>query len=73
MLTRIQERINEQATRVKNGDKTALVGAQGFFVVEDWQSNLKKVTLRVTWTPQTAGDTGTYEKIIYLNRDSVYE
>ncbi|HEX7588864.1 MAG TPA: cytochrome b N-terminal domain-containing protein [Anaerolineae bacterium] len=73
MLTRIQERVAEQATRVKNGDKSALLGAQGFFVVEDWQANLKKVTLRITWTPQTAGDTGTYEKIIYLSRDSVYE
>jgi ubiquinol-cytochrome c reductase cytochrome b subunit len=73
MLTRMQARVNDQATRAKNGDKTALVGAQGFFVVEDWQTNLKKVTLRVTWSPQTAGDTGTYEKIIYLSRDSVYE
>ena len=73
MLTRMQERVDEQATRAKNGDKTALVGAQGFFIVEDWQTDLKKVTLRITWTPQTAGDTGTYEKIIYLSRDSVYE
>jgi hypothetical protein len=73
MLTRMQERVAEQATRVKNGDKSALLGAQGFFVVEDWQASLKKVTLRITWTPQTAGDTGTYEKIIYLSRDSVYE
>jgi hypothetical protein len=73
MLTRMEERINEQATRAKNGDKNALVGAQGFFVVEDWQSNMKKVTLRVTWTPQVAGDTGSYEKVLYLHRDSVYE
>jgi len=31
------------------------------------------VTLRITWTPQVAGDTGSYEKVLYLHRDSVYQ
>ena len=73
MLVQIQARINEQAVRAQNGDQTALKDAKGFYVVEDWQSDLKKITLRITWTPQVAGDTGSFEKVIYLHRDSVYE
>jgi ubiquinol-cytochrome c reductase cytochrome b subunit len=73
LLAQMEERINEQAVRAQNGDKTALKDAKGFYIVEDWQSDLKKITLRITWTPQVAGDTGSYEKVIYLHRDSVYE
>jgi quinol-cytochrome oxidoreductase complex cytochrome b subunit len=74
MLARMQARIHEQGERAKRtGNKEGLADPQGFFVVEEWQSNLKKATLRITWTPMVPGDTGTFEKIIHLHRDSVYE
>ncbi len=74
MLARMEGRVAEASQRAKDsGNKAGLTAAQGFFVVEDWQSDLKKITLRITWTPQVAGDTGSYEKILYLHRDSVYQ
>ena len=73
MLVNMQKAVQNQATVAKSSATQGLADAQGFFIVEDWQSNLKKVTLRVTWTPRALGDTGTYEKIIYLHKDSAYE
>jgi quinol-cytochrome oxidoreductase complex cytochrome b subunit len=74
MLAQMQASVHEQAKRAQTtGNRDGLTHAKGFFVVEDWQSNLKKITLRITWTPQAKGDTGSYEKVIYLHRDSAYE
>ena len=73
MLANMQKSVQNQATTAKSSTTQGLADAQGFFIVEDWQSDLKKVTLRVTWTPRALGDTGTYEKIIYLHKDSAYE
>jgi hypothetical protein len=72
MLTKMQAKVQEQAEHAKQSDDAGLADAQGFFVVADWQSNLKKVTLRITWTPRAQGDTGSFERIIYLHRDSAY-
>ncbi|MCL4395050.1 MAG: cytochrome b N-terminal domain-containing protein [Chloroflexi bacterium] len=74
MLAQMQQRISEQAAVAQQTNGTAgLKDAKGTLTIEDWQSDLKKVTLHIAWTPVTAGDTGTYDKIIYLHRDSVYE
>jgi hypothetical protein len=43
---------------------------QGFMIIENWQLDLKKVTLRVTWTE---GDgAGEYSETVYLHRTSDY-
>jgi ubiquinol-cytochrome c reductase cytochrome b subunit len=73
MLVKMQTAVAHQADVAKQSDTRGLAGAQGFFVVEDWQTNLKKATLRVTWTPRAPGDTGSFEKVIYLHKDSAYE
>ena len=73
LLVKMQGAVKHQAELAKQSDTHGLENAQGFFVVEDWQSNVKKVTLRVTWTPRELGDTGTFEKVIYLHQDSAYE
>jgi hypothetical protein len=39
-------------------------------VIEPWQNNLKKVTMRVEWDSATAGETETFDKTIYLHADS---
>jgi ubiquinol-cytochrome c reductase cytochrome b subunit len=66
MLSKIQ-------VRIQQSDAAGLADAKGFFAVEDWQTDLKKITLRITWTPHVPGDSGTFEKSIYLHRDSSYE
>ena len=30
--------------------KLIMPDAKGFMIIEDWQTNLKKITLRVNWT-----------------------
>ena len=67
MLSKMQVRIQEQAAAA------GLTNAKGVLVVEDWQTNLKKITLQITWTARAPGDPGTFEKSIYLHRDSAYE
>lgn len=42
--------------------------AKGYLIVEQWQENLKKITIRVTWN----GGQNTFEKRVYLHRDSGY-
>jgi hypothetical protein len=41
-------------------------------IIEDWQTDLKKVTLRVTWTDGDTGDPGEYFQTQYLHRHSDY-
>jgi len=42
-------------------------GVEGIMVVEDWQTDLKKVTLRVVWT-EPDGTTHAYSQSAYLHR-----
>ncbi len=38
-------------------------------VIDDWQKDLKKVTLRIIWNDVTSGKTQTYERHVFLHRD----
>jgi quinol-cytochrome oxidoreductase complex cytochrome b subunit len=74
MLAQMQQSVVAQATASEQSNAASgLKDAKGTLTVENWQSDLKKVDLHITWTPVTTGDTGTFDKIIYLHRDSVYE
>ena len=45
--------------------------AEAIMVVEDWQTDLKKVTLRVVWT-NPDGSPYEFSQSVYLHRDSEY-
>jgi hypothetical protein len=45
--------------------------AQAYLIVEDWQTGLKKVTLRVTWD-NPDGTTHEASQSVYLHSDSAY-
>lgn len=51
---------------IQSGD---LPNAQAVMINEDWQENLKKVTLRIVWDDVGSGETKTYFRHIYLHRD----
>ncbi len=51
--------------------QTDLPDAKGFFIVADWQTDLKKITLRITWTPRAPDEVGVFERTMFLHRDSV--
>jgi hypothetical protein len=44
----------------------------GLIVIEDWQTGLKKITLRVLWTETATGNPGENSQSVYLHRDSNY-
>jgi hypothetical protein len=44
----------------------------GLIVIEDWQTGLKKITLRVLWTETATGNPGENSLSVYLHRDSNY-
>jgi quinol-cytochrome oxidoreductase complex cytochrome b subunit len=45
--------------------------AKGFMIVEDWQTGMKKITLRVNWTNDD-GTPGTFSQDVYVHQDSNY-
>jgi ubiquinol-cytochrome c reductase cytochrome b subunit len=45
---------------------------EGIMVIEDWQTGLKKVTLRVLWTNAKDGGPGEYSQTVYIHEDSNY-
>jgi quinol-cytochrome oxidoreductase complex cytochrome b subunit len=43
--------------------------AQGVMIVEAWQANLQRVTLRITWTDPLDAQPRSQERQVYLHRD----
>jgi len=74
MLARMHQFVEHAAERARaSNNQDGLQGVTGVFVVEDWQTNLKKVTLRLTWSPMNPADTGSFERTIHLHKDSDYQ
>ncbi|MCI0519435.1 MAG: cytochrome b N-terminal domain-containing protein, partial [Chloroflexi bacterium] len=46
-----------------------LPNAAAVMVIEDWQADLRKVTLRIVWNDVESGDSKTYEKHLFIHRD----
>ena len=38
-------------------------------VVEDWQTDLRKITMRIVWDDVDTADRKTYERHVYLHRE----
>jgi quinol-cytochrome oxidoreductase complex cytochrome b subunit len=53
-------------------NEIGLPGGYGKMIVEDWQSGLKKVTMRVLWTPG-GGEEQSFEKSFYIHDDATYD
>jgi ubiquinol-cytochrome c reductase cytochrome b subunit len=61
---------DEFGQRVTEAEEAGdLPDAQGVIVIEDWQSDLRKVTPRIVWTDPESGEQKTYEKHIFLHLD----
>ncbi len=50
-----------------------LPDAQGIMVIEEWQVNLKKVTMRIIWSDPESSESKTFEHNYYLHRDRISE
>jgi ubiquinol-cytochrome c reductase cytochrome b subunit len=45
-----------------------LPNAQAVMVIEDWQKDLRKITMRIIWDDVDTGKEKTYDKSVYLHR-----
>jgi quinol-cytochrome oxidoreductase complex cytochrome b subunit len=61
---------DEELTHV---DTEAREDVQGFMIIEDWQTGLKKITLRITWINTEDGSAGEFSQTAYLHEDSNYD
>ncbi len=50
-------------------DENKLPNVQALMIIEDWQDNLRKVTLRILWTPANTTTPLSYESLIFLHKD----
>jgi quinol-cytochrome oxidoreductase complex cytochrome b subunit len=51
---------------IESGD---LPNGEGIMVIEDWQADLKKVTMRILWDDPESGEGKEYFKHVYLHRN----
>ena len=72
-LTRVfadySEQVNKAATDINLQPYQRLPNAKAVLLIEDWQQDLRKVTLRIVWDDVTTGQSKTYERHIFLHRD----
>lgn len=54
-------------------ERGRLPDAQAFLIVQEWQQDLKRVTLRIGWTDAQRGSRQTYERDLYLHRQRAGE
>jgi hypothetical protein len=50
-----------------------LPDAQAFLIVQEWQQDLKRVTLRIGWADLQGGERRMYERDYYLHRQRAGE
>ncbi len=60
---------DEELTGAESPERS---GVEGIMIVEDWQTGLKKVTLRVVWT-NADGSPYEFSQSVYLHRESAYD
>jgi ubiquinol-cytochrome c reductase cytochrome b subunit len=62
------------ARRVESARKSGhLPDAQAFLIVQEWQRDLKRITLRIVWADQLRGGRQAYERDVYLHRQRAGE
>jgi quinol-cytochrome oxidoreductase complex cytochrome b subunit len=68
-LRELLRTFDETVARVASPERA---DPSGLIVIEEWQTGLKKITLRVLWTETATGNPGENSQSVYLHRDSDY-
>lgn len=63
------ERINHAATQEDLPSYARMPDASAIMLIEDWQPDLKKITMRINWNDVVTGDPKVYERHIFLHRE----
>jgi len=66
-------RIMEAATNESLPAELRLPNPEAVMVIEDWQQDLRKVTMRIAWQDSESGETKSYEKPVFIHRDHLGE
>jgi hypothetical protein len=69
VFTEYSQMVNKAASDVNLQPYQRLPNAKAVLLIEDWQENLRKITLRIVWDDVTTSKSKTYEKHIFLHRD----
>ena len=67
MVAAIDESIQREDARAQQAGGMGLPAGRALLVVAPWQSDLKKVTLRLFWQPE-GGAGQVFERSIYVHR-----
>lgn len=77
ILSAMQQELDRRGKLWQEGDIThGLPHPGGILVIEQWQKNgLKRIDFKIHWDPNivSATDVGTYDRVIYLDQDTVYK
>ena len=75
ILSGIQQEIDKRGQLWEEGDIThGLPNPRGTFTAEQWQNNgLKRLDLKIEWTPMTPSDNGFYNRVIFLHENAQYQ
>jgi quinol-cytochrome oxidoreductase complex cytochrome b subunit len=68
-LQEILHTFHEEISIAEYGGRTAW---EGLMIIENWQPNLKKLTLRVLWVDTATGEPGEFSETAYLHEFSDY-
>jgi hypothetical protein len=68
VFAEFNDRINHAANTPGLENYQRLPNAQGVMLVEDWQVDLKKITMRIIYDDPSTGERKTYERHIFQHR-----
>jgi hypothetical protein len=68
----LESLLEEFEHQIKAIESEGRSGYEGIMVIEDWQTDLKKLTLRILWTYDSTGEGGEFSSTVYLHKDSNY-
>ena len=58
----------EAATNASLPSELRLPNPEAVMVIEDWQQDLRKVTMRIAWQDPDTGEAKSYEKPVFIHR-----
>lgn len=73
LFAEFSERVNFAATEPGLEPYERLPNPEAVLLIEDWQQDLKKVTMRILWDDPVSGDRKNYEKHYFLHADRIHE
>ncbi len=71
LMVLYRDLIHEEDARAREKGLEGLPNGYGKMIIEDWQPGLKKITMRVFWTPE-GSEEQTFEKSFYVHENAGY-